>query len=151
MKSRLGNALISLLGIAVFLTIAITLENQIGIPFALTFRIACASACLILMYKIRGDYPGQKWPLIALAVAFLFNFAIFFSPLAKLPVSKGDILFFGLPDVVIFMAARAWTYPVTDVHQRAVRQQLIVGLVLAIAVCAIFMSILLIPPHAIHR
>jgi len=56
-----------------------------------------------------------------------------------------------LPDAVIFMAARTWTYPVTDVHQRAVRQQLIIGLILAIAVCAIFMSILLIPPHTPHR
>jgi drug/metabolite transporter (DMT)-like permease len=151
MKSRLGNALVWLFGIAVFVTIAIVLEDQMGIPFALTFRIACASACIVPMYKTLGEYPGEKWPLIALLVAFLFNFTMFFSPLAKLPASKGDILFFALPDVAIFMAARAWTYPVTDVHQRAVRQQLIVGLILAIAVCALFMSLLLLPPHTTHR
>jgi hypothetical protein len=97
------------------------------------------------MFKIGSDYAGQKWPKIALAVAAIFNFAMFFSPLAKLPASKGDIMFFAVPDVVIFLAARTFTYPVTDVHTRAVRQQLIVGLILALAFCAIILAILLAP------
>lgn len=123
MHSRLVKVVLSLLGIIVFVVFAITLENEIGIPFAVTLRVACAGMCLSLMFKIAQDYRGQKWPKIALAIAALFNFAMFFSPLATLPASKGDIMFFAAPDAVIFLAARTLTYPVTDVHQRAVRQQ----------------------------
>ncbi|MCW6536292.1 hypothetical protein [Sphingomonas lycopersici] len=151
MASRLGQFFIALFVIAMVLTIAITLENKIGIPIALTLRIICASVCLYVMYKIGSDYPGQKWPRVALALAVVFNFAMFFSPLAKLPASKGDIMFFAVPDAVIFLAARTFTYPAFDTHQRAVRQQLIVGFILALAVCAILMSILLIPEPPAHR
>ena len=143
MANRFKEFCFWMLGIIVFLTVAITLQSKVGIPFALTFRIVCASMCLFLMFKIGSGYPGQKWPGIALAVAAFFNFAMFFSPLAKLPASKGDIMFFGVPDAVIFLAARTFTYPVTDVHTRAVRQQLIVGLILALAFCALLMSILI--------
>jgi len=151
MTSRLGQFFIWLLGIIACLVIAFTLENKVGIPVAVTLRIVCAGMCLFLMFKIGSDYPGQRWPRVALAIAALFNFAMFFSPLAELPASKGDIMFFAAPDAVIFLAARTFTYPVTDVHQRAVRQQLIVGLILASAACAILMSILLIPEPPLHR
>jgi hypothetical protein len=117
----------------------------VGIPFAVTFRVACAGACLFLIARIGSEYPGERWPRIALLIALLVNLGLFFSPLAHLPASKGDILFFGGPDAAILLAARTVTYPVVDAHQRAVRQQLIVGLVLALAFCAIILSIMLIP------
>lgn len=84
-------------------------------------------------------------------IAFLFNVGLFFSPLANLPASKGDILFFCAPDAAIMLGARITSYRVTDVHQRAVRQQMILGLILALAFCAIILSIILIPPPAAHR
>lgn len=145
MASRLMQFFAALLGIAVTLAIAFTLESKAGVPVAVTLRIIVASVCLFVMFKIGSDYAGQKWPKIALAVAAIFNFSMFFSPLAKLPASKGDIMFFAAPDAVIFMAARTFNYPVADVHTRAVRQQLIVGLILALAFCAIIMAILFAP------
>jgi len=145
MASRLMQLFVTLLGIAVTLAIAFTLESKVGVPVAVTLRIIVASVCLFVMFKIGSDYAGKIWPKIALVVAAIFNFLMFFSPLAKMPASKGDIMFFAVPDAVIFMAARTFTYPVSDVHTRAVRQQLIVGLVLALAFCAIIMAILLAP------
>ena len=144
-KSRLLRVFLALLGIIAFAASAITLETEVGIPFKTTYRIACAIACLIFVAKIGSDYRGQQWPRIAFVLALLLNVGILFSPLAHLPASKGDLLFFGAPDAAIMLAARAVTYPATDVHQRAVRQQLIFGLVLAVAFCAIILSIMFIP------
>jgi len=151
MRSRLRNILLALLGIIAFVVIAFTLEDEAGIPFAVTFRVACAGMCLFLMFQMSSEFPGERWPRIALVLAALFNFALFFSPLAQLPASKGDILFFGAPDAVIFLTARTITYPVTDVHQRAVRQQLILGLIIACAISAILMSIMFFPHPDGHR
>lgn len=135
----------AILSIIVFVAIAIGLENAAAIPFALTFRVACASICLYFLAKVGADYPGQRWPKVAFLIALVFNACLFFSPLAHLPASKGDILIFALPNAAIFLAARTITYPVYNVHQRAVRQQMIVGLILALAFCAIILSIMLIP------
>jgi len=149
-KSRLRRGCLALLGIIAFDAFAITLENEVGIPFKTTYRIACAIACLIFVAKIGSDFREQQWPRIAFMMALLINVGIFFSPLAHLPASKGDLLFFGAPDAAIMLAARAVTYPVTDVHQRAVRQQLIFGLILAVALCAIIISIMFIPSGNAH-
>ena len=149
MKSKLCQFFLTIIGIIAFVTIGITLENQVGIPFSFILRLAGAGACLFVIAKIGSeDHPGERWPKIALFIAFLFNVSIFFSPLSQMPASKGDITFFAVPDAVIFLAARTFSYPATDVHQRAVRQQLIVGLILASALCAIVLSILLVPPPA---
>ena len=145
MAHRFLQLIVTLIGVALTLAMAFVLESATGISVAVTLRIIVAGVCLFVMFKIGGDYPGEKWPKIALAIAAIFNFAMFFSPLAKMPVSKGDLMFFAVPDAVIFLAFRTFTYPVTDIHTRAVRQQLIVGLILALAFCAIIMSILLAP------
>lgn len=144
---RLGSAL---LGIILFVALAVGLEQELGIPFAMTFRVACAGACLIFIIKTRSDYPGERWPLIAFFVAFLFNVSLFFSPLAHLPASKGDLLFFAVPDAVIVLTARAISYPVSDVHERAVRQQLIVGIIMGLAFCGMILGLMFIPPHSFH-
>jgi hypothetical protein len=102
-----------LLGVAVFLAIAIVFGNQLGIPFPIAIRIVAANGCLAIMYQIGSKYPGEKWPLVALAIGALFNFAVFFSPLADLPAKKADILFFAIPDALIFLLAWLWTHPVT--------------------------------------
>jgi len=145
LKSRLLRVCIALLSIVAFVTIAIGLENSAGIPFAFTFRIACACICLYFVIQVGADYPGQRWPKIAFLIALMLNVSLFFSPLANLPASKGDILFFAAPDAAIVLGARAITYPVSNDHQRAVRQQMIVGLILALAFCAMILSIMLMP------
>lgn len=150
LKSRLWWLCLTFLGIIAFVTVAIELENRVGIPFALTFRVACASACLLLIVKIGADYPGERWPRVAILIALLFNLSLFFSPLAHLPASKGDILFFGMPDAAIVLAARTVFYSVTNDHQRGVRQQMIVGLILALGFCAIILAIMFIPAHTAH-
>ncbi len=126
------------------------LESKFEIPFKTTYRIACMVGCLIFIAKIGSDYPGERWPWIAFLVALLFNVGLFFSPLAHQPASKGDVLFFGAPDAAIMLAARTFSYPVADEHQRAVRQQMILGLVLALVFCAIILAMMFIPPRAAH-
>lgn len=143
------NWLVFLGGIS-FGAIAVSLDYLSVVSFAFTFHIVCAAGCLIFIYMIGSNYPGEQWPRIALFIALLFNVSMFFSPLAGFPASKGDIGFFGVPDLVILLAARAFSYPVTDAHQRAVRQQLFVGLILASAFCAMILSILLLPAPKAH-
>lgn len=147
---RLGAAL---LGLIVFVTLAITLQEKLAIPFAWTFRVACAGACLVFIGKVGSEYPGERWPRIAILIALMFNVGFFFSPLAHLPASKGDILLFGLPDAAILLTARIISYRLTDVHRRAVRQQMIFGLVLALAFYAIILTMMFIPaaPHSKGR
>lgn len=150
LKSRLLSVCVVLLGVVAFVSFAITLENEVGIPFKTTYRIACAIGCLAFMAKIGSDYREERWPKIALLIALLFNVGLFFSPLAHLPASKGDVLFFAVPDAAIALAARTVSYSVTDDHQRAVRQQMILGLVLALAFCVIIVAMMFIPQGATH-
>ena len=151
MKLRLWKFCLALLSIAVFVSIGVVLETELGFPFYTTYRIACAGICLVLMAKIGAEYRAQRWPWVGFWIALLINAGLFFTPLLDRPASRGEIMFFALPDVTIFLAARAVSYPATDDHQRAVRQQLIVGLVLAIAVCAMVLSSALIPDRIAHR
>jgi drug/metabolite transporter (DMT)-like permease len=150
LKARLLRLCLVLLGILAFVAVAVAMENEFGIPFKTTYRIACAIACLAFMYRIGSEYPGEQWPRIAFIIALAFNLGLFFSPLAHLPASKGDLLFSGAPDAAILLAARTASYPATDAHQRAVRQQLILGLILALAFCALILSIMFIPDRAAH-
>lgn len=150
-EARLRHGCLALIGIIAFIALAVALESAFGIPFKITYRIACAIACLVFVAKIGSDYPGERWPRIAFILALAFNVGLFFSPLAHLPASKGDLLFFGAPDAAIMLAARIATYPVTDVHQRAVRQQMILGLVVALAFCALILAIMFVPDNTPHR
>ena len=144
-KSRLLRVCLAFSGIAAFVAFSVTLENEVGIPFKTTYRVACAVACLALMAKVGSEYRWAQWSRIAVWLAILFNAGLFFSPLAQLPAPKGDLLFFGAPDAAIMLAARIGSYEVTDDHQRAIRQQMIVGLILALAFCAIILAMMFIP------
>lgn len=150
-KSGLGKGCLALLGIALFVTFGIALENETGFPFDMTYRIACMGVCLGFMAKIGSDYPGQRWPWIALSIAVVTNIAMFFTPLFDRSASRGEIMLFALPDATIFLAARAASYPVNDDHQRAVRQQLILGVIFAMVFSAIILSTSLIPEHRDRR
>jgi hypothetical protein len=145
LKSRLGKLCLAFLSIALFLVFGTVLESLFGFPFYTTYRIACAGACVGLMAKIGQEYSGQRWPWVAVSVALATNIGLFFTPLFDRPASRGEVMVFALPDIAIFLAVRAATYPTADAHQRAVRQQLIVGVILAVAVSAIILATGLIP------
>ena len=145
MKSALLKTTLALLGVAVFVAAGITLENQAGVPFTTTYRAACVGICVAFFAQITRDYPGQRWPWISLAMALLIDIGMFLTPIFDRPASRGEILMFALPNATIFLFARALSYPIDDVHQRAVRQQLIVGAILAAAFSALVLAIGFVP------
>jgi hypothetical protein len=103
---RLRQAGLALLGIAAFVITAFALEDYLGLPSATTLRIATAAACLIFIYNVgTHDFPGARWPRVALLVALLADVAIFFTPLVDRPPSRGELMLFALPDLVIFLLA----------------------------------------------
>ncbi len=133
--SKLREMGLWLLGIVVVLVIGFTLEDEVGIPVATTLRIATAAICLLFIYKIGLDYPGERWPRISLWIALVVNVAVFFTPLVDRPPSRGELMLFALPDAVVVMTARIASYRVADVHQRANRQLMILGLSVAVLSC----------------
>ena len=150
-KSRLKKASLALLGIAAFLVVGILLEEELGIGFYTTYRVGCAAACLFLIFRFASDYPGERWPWLALLIATLVNVGIFFTPLVAGPASRGEIMVFAAPDAVIVLAARAISYSAIDAHQRAVHGQLIVGLILVAAFCAIILAGAFVPPRGVAK
>ena len=150
-RSRRRELGLWLLGIVALLVIGITLEDEAGIPLAMTVRIAGASICLLFIYRLGRDFPGEQWPRIGFWISLVVNIGIFFTPLVDRPISRGELMLFALPDAIVVLVAmsveRMVSYPAVDVHQRAVRQQIILGLVLAIAFCAILFTLVLIDPR----
>jgi Na+-translocating ferredoxin:NAD+ oxidoreductase RnfA subunit len=139
-----------LLGIVPFLIVTFALQDYVGIPFDVTYRVFCASACLVFIYKLRSDFPGQQWPRTSLWIALLINVAIFFTPLVDRPTSRGELMLFALPDAVVVLTASTISYGVNDVHQRATRQTMILGLIVALVFCVGLFAITLGQVHAAH-
>lgn len=131
---------------AAFIIIGIALEDEFGVPFDTTYRVGCAAICLVFIYKLAVDYPGEPWPWISLWLALLVNIGLFFTPLFDRPASRGELMLFALPDAIVVLAARIISYRVVDVHQRAMRQQMILGLIAAVAFCAVLFTLILIAP-----
>jgi hypothetical protein len=142
-SDRLWYLSLAVVAIIAALIVGDALKDELGIPFDTTYRIVCAGTCLVFIYKIGSDYPGERWPQISLCVAALVNVALFFTPLVNRPASRGEVMLFALPDAVVWLSARAVSYPPRDVHQRAIRQQLILALILAVAFCAILYALTL--------
>jgi hypothetical protein len=151
LKSGIGRAGLAIVGIVLFVCFGIMLDNVTGVPFDTTYRVACAGICLVMMAKVGSEYPGRRWPLISLVIAPLINATLFVTPLFDRSASRGEIMLFALPDATIFFAARAISYLAIDSHERAVRQQLIVGCVLMAALTALVLSSALIPERPPHR
>lgn len=143
-------ALLWIAGVVALLAIGIVLEETLGISFATPERVASVCFCQFFIYKVGADYPEEQWPRISFWAALIVNVAIFFTPLTDRPASREELMLFALPDCIVVLAARTFTYSVTNVHQRAMRQQMILGLVLAIAFCAIIFTLVLIDPHTGH-
>ncbi len=145
MGRYLGRVGLALLGIAVFVTLGIVLENKVGLPIATSYRVACAVACLFLIWKFRSDYPQERWPGISLCIALFVNIAIFFTPLVDRPASRGELMLFGFPDAIIVLIVLIATYSVTNDRERAKRQQMILGLIVASVFCAGLCAAILLP------
>lgn len=131
-KSRVLTFGLALLGVIAFVMAAAVLESQFAIPFDVPYRIACAGMCLVFIGKLAWDYPNERWPRIALSIALIVTIALFFTPIVDHPESRGELMIFALPDAVIVLLVRIASYPVTDQHQRAMRQQMILALIVAI-------------------
>lgn len=129
---RLG---LVLLGIFVVVTIGIALQNEIGLPFYTTYRVVCAALCLGFILKLVLDYSEERWPKVSFWGALLVNISLFFTPLFDRPASRGEVMFFALPDAIIVLVALILSYDVVDEQQRAKRYTMILGLVVAIIVC----------------
>lgn len=145
MRELTFKMLITVVGLGIYIALAMTLENVTGIRFDTTYKVTCAFVCVGFMTKLALGSPGERWPWIAIAAACIFNAGLFLTPVLSHPASRGEIMFFALPDASIFMLTRAITYPETDVHKRAVRQQIFVGLFFAVALSAIILAAGFIP------
>jgi ABC-type Fe3+-siderophore transport system permease subunit len=150
LKSRLGRLALALLCIAAFVTIGVVLEDKVGTSFDTTYRVACAGACLLFINRLRLDYPKEIWPRKSLAAALLINIGIFFTPLVDRPSSRGEVMIFALPDAVVVLVALIASYRVTNVHQRAERQTMVLGLIVAIVFCGGLFTLTLAQLHTAH-
>jgi hypothetical protein len=146
-KPRLWHVSLALLGIVALVIISFLLEDEIGVPVDTSYRIICAAACLIFIYKLGADYPGERWPQISLWVALLVNVAIFFTPLVNRHASRGEVMLFALPDAVVVLVAVIASYRAVDIHQRATRQTMILGLIVALVFCVGLFAITLAQMH----
>jgi hypothetical protein len=146
MKQYFGRIGLALVAVVTFVAVGVALQNEAGLPFDAFYRFACAMVCLGFIWKMRGDYPTESWPRISLWIALLVNVAIFFTPLVDRPTSRGELMLFALPDAVVVLAARVATYPVSNDHQRAMRQMMILGLVVAAVFCSALYALILFHP-----
>ncbi|UAK25081.1 hypothetical protein [Sphingomonas nostoxanthinifaciens] len=134
-------------GIIGAVAIGIALENDAGIAFDTSYRVGCAIACLIFIFKLQRDYPTEQWPKIGLVASALINLAIFFTPIVSRSASRGELMIFALPDAIVVLTALIASYRVETVHQRAVRQQMVFGLVVALGFSAVLFTLILIGPQ----
>lgn len=138
--SRLGLALIGIVG---FAAAGIALGNDAGVPFSTLYRVTCAGLCLGFIWKLRRDYPDDRWPQVSFWIGLGVNAAIFITPLLDRPASRGEIMLFALPDAMIVLGTRIASYHVSDDHQRATRQMMILGVVVAAISCSILYAVIL--------
>ena len=132
MGSKFQRAGLVLLGAVSFVIIGAALEYETGFPVDTTFRLGCAAICLAFILKLGRDYPGERWPRISFWLALLVNLGLFLTPLVDRPASRGEIMLFALPDTAIVLMARIVSYPAVNEYQRAMRQQMILGMIAAV-------------------
>jgi hypothetical protein len=146
-RSYLKRLALTFGGIIGAIAIGIALENGLGIPVDTTYRVECAIACLLFILKLQRDDPTDQWPKHGLIGSAIINFLVFLTPLLSRPASRGELMVFALPDTIIVLIALIAFYMVETVHQRAVRQQMIFGLIVALGFSAVMFTLILIGPH----
>ncbi|MEO7277344.1 MAG: hypothetical protein ABIW33_04910 [Sphingomicrobium sp.] len=144
-RARVGCAW--LFGIAALLAVGFTLEAEFGFPIDATLRIGCIGFCQYLIYAVGKDYRTQRWPWIAFWCALALNVIILFSPLTDRPASRGEIMLFAPVDTAVLLIAAIAAFKVDNVHQRAMRQQMYLGLVVATSLCAFILAATLMDPR----
>jgi hypothetical protein len=149
-KSKLGCAILAILGILAFLAVSFTLQDQLGISWDTTYRVACAGGCQAFIYKLGSDYRENRRPDVSFWLALLVNGGLFFTPLFDRPASRGEVMLFALPDAILVLVVRIASYHADDVHQRAIRQQMILGLVVAVVFCVALFTAVLLGPQPTH-
>ena len=140
-----------LAGIVAFVVISNGLQTEVGIPFDTTYRVACAAICLIFIYGLGSDFPGQRSVRISFWICLLVNSGIFFTPLVDRPASRGELMLFALPDAVVTLTILIALYRPADVHQRATRQTMILALIVALVFCVGLFVLTLMQVHHAFR
>lgn len=147
LKNKLWQVVLLLVGVAAFVIIGITLEDAVGISFETTYRVGCAVMCCAFIYELCVEYPAELWLRVGFWLALIVNVGLFFTPVVDRPASRGELMIFALPDAVVLLAVGSIYYPANDARQRAVRQQMVLALVVAILFCATLFGFALIESH----
>ena len=149
-RSKAEGAGLWLFGLIGFLIVGMYLEDTFGLPFGFSVRLASIAFCQWCFWRLRSDYPDDWWSKSVFWSALVLNILVLLSPLTDRQPSRGELMVFALPDAILFLAVRTVTYKVADVHQRAVRQQLVLGLILALAFYGVILTVMLLDPAARH-
>jgi hypothetical protein len=146
--SRLRRTSLLLFGVGFLILFGMLLQSEFGLPFDTTYRVACAAMCIVFIYGLNSEYPGEKWIGVAAIISIIANIALFCTPLVDQPTSRGEVMFFALPDAAIVLGVRIASYRVTNDHQRAMRQQMILGFIVAVAFGAVILGLTLVAPRS---
>lgn len=149
-KTALRRFLLAMLGLVAFVAVAITLEQRAGIPFKTSYRVVMAGFCLHFVAGYCREHRDERWARIGFLLVLLFDAGLFFSPLAHLPASKGDVLFFAVPDAAILFGARVFSYRPTSIEERAAHQRMIAGFIVALIFSAVILSMMFLPSGPRH-
>lgn len=134
-RTTRGRALLLAVGLPAFVMLMIFFENNLGISSDTTLRVLCAVIAPIVIYPCLTD-PDSPWMRFGLILAIAINVGILFTPLVDRPTaSRGEFFLFAFPSLVVLLSARVASFQVLTVRDRAVRQQLILGLIVSVLAC----------------
>lgn len=135
---------VGFVAVSAFLCLSLILRD-FEVPFDTSYRVACAAVSSALVYWLRFDFPGEKWPQRVFWVSLLVNIGVLCSPLVDRPASRGELALFLLPDgfvVLIAMIAH------NQALARSVRAQLIATVVVFTAACAALLALVILQSSA---
>lgn len=118
-------------GFVTFMIVSFGLESIFGIAWDTSFRVGCMLVGLGLATAVCGDHRRERWFVAGMAVATIANVAIFLTPLVERPTSRGELMIFLGPTVIVLLLARLLSYPVRDARSNANRLLLVLSLVTA--------------------
>lgn len=133
-----------LLGIIAFALISAALKNLINLSNDQSYRLLCIAISLFMMWAYRKTFPKIRYFWISFWIALIVNFAIFLTPLVERSASRGEVLLFALPNSIIFLTALTLSYSVVDDRSRAMRQYMLLGIIVAILFSMILYASILI-------
>ena len=115
-----------------------------GLSFDTAYRVTCAVGCVLFVATLASDNSAALWPWFGAGASAVINAGLFLTPIVNRPTSRGEIMLFALPDSIAVLCARLAWFPVSSDHDRAQRQMVIFGAVVAVVFCgALYSAVLL--------